>query len=303
MIRSNVNKLISMGDLTGAEIKEVLDKSFTLLDQKNRKESFCELKDRRVLLIFDEPSFRTRSAFELAAVDLGATAHVYGGAEARLSSKSNYGEEMSDLGAMVSGFYDAVIVRVYDNSILTNFAKHVSIPLINGMCNLHHPTQALCDVFTIMRLKGAIPDLKIAFIGDFTNVARSLAQLLAAKGSKLHLSCPRSIFDIECDIKNLVIYSEDPIVTAYGADVIITDVWTPMNSRRTNEQLQAFAPYQVNGNLCSHASPDFIFMHNLPAHRGNEVTSEIIDGPNSVIYEEGVSRLHIARGLLACMVP
>lgn len=302
MARSKASKLLSIQDLTGEEIRAVLDRSSSLLDRKDRKEPIRELEGRRILLVFDEPSFRTRSAFELAAVDLGATAHVYGGQDARLTSKSDYRENMADLGAMVDGFYDAAVVRIYNCAMLSDFAKHVSAPLINGMCNRHHPTQALCDAFTIMRIKGAVNGPKITFVGDFTNVARSLAQLLAALGTKLHVSCPKHVYEEECDVKELVAFSEEPAEVVEGADVLITDVWTPMNSKRTEQQLEVYAPYQVNGALCSYASPDFIFMHNLPAQRGNEVTSEIIDGPNSVVYQEGVSRLHIARGLMAWMV-
>lgn len=271
-------------------------------DDKKNGRLEPKLLNKRILLLFAEPSFRTRSAFEVAAVDLGASAHFFDGRGARLYSAGDGGEDVTDLSEMINGFYDAALVRLYNNKYLMDLVKNVHIPIINGMCDIHHPTQALCDAYTIIRNKGSLIKPKVVFVGDFTNVARSIAQLLSKMGGQLILSCPKQIYLSDCNVKDLVEYFEDPFDAVSEADVIITDVWVPMNANRTSEDLKIFIPYSINEALCRFAHPDFIFMHNLPAHRGMEVESTIIDGENSVVYEEAVARLDIARGVLSFLI-
>lgn len=291
--------LLQASDLAADEIRSILATSRRMQSLRNARAPITQSwAGKHLMLLFDEPSIRTRSAFGIAVHELGGVAHSFSGQEARFKRDGKASEHDSDLAAMISGFFDACLVRVYDYTKLARLASLTTIPFISGMCDRHHPTQALCDAYTIISFKERIEGLKIAFIGDFSNVARSDAQLFAKLGARMILSCPPQIYEQDCDVKDTVQYEPDARRAARDADVILTDVWLPMHSTRTQADLAHLIPYRVSEELCSLAKTDFIFLHNLPAYRSMEVMPGVIDGPNSVVHAEGIARLSIARGLL-----
>jgi ornithine carbamoyltransferase len=263
------------------------------------------LRGRCLAMVFDETSMRTRNAFERAMADLGGHAIHFTGQEARLGRHAQYEEHLEDFVQVIGRFNDVLLTRIYDHSVQERIAGLSPVPFINGMCDQHHPTQALCDFLTIRRRLRELQGLKVAFVGDGTNVARSLAQTAALLGVNLIMATPPS-----CALPPSVVdglpgfsWTPDPNEAADKADVIVGDVWIPMNKRHeADHRRELLAPYRITERLMLLAKPHAFFLHNLPANRGDEVDVEVIDGPRSAVYEEAVSRLHIARSLLMHML-
>jgi ornithine carbamoyltransferase len=256
-------------------------------------------------MVFDETSLRTRNAFERAMVDLGGHAIYFAGKEARVGRSAEKCEHLADFVNVIGRFNDALLTRIYDHALQTEIARLCPVPFINGMCDKHHPTQALCDMLTIRRRLRELEGLKIAFVGDGTNVATSLAQTASLVGARFVSATPPGWQPPNQFVADLKGYSwtSDPAEAARDADVIVGDVWIPMNkASEADARRSTLAPYRITGELMALAKPHAFFMHNLPANRGDEVTSEVIDGPQSAVYEEAVARLHIARALLLLML-
>lgn len=296
-----MKKILTIEDLSRDELNFVVTAADILEKYRLKFGKLpARLAGKCVALIFDETSLRTRSAFERGILDLGGTAVFMTGSDIRFGANSKKKEHFPDFVNVVSGFYDCVLLRIYDHEIQRKFARMSNIPFINGMCDAHHPTQALCDYLTIQRKFGEVGKLKVSFIGDGTNIAISLAQLFSRMGNRFTIACPQDMqpsttqgFD-----KNLISIIDDAKEAARDADVIITDTWVPMNKSAEAEfRCHKLMDYQVNKSLFGLAKKRAIFMHNLPAVRGEEVTTEVIDGPNSAVYAEAVARLHIARSL------
>jgi ornithine carbamoyltransferase len=301
-----ISQLNTIADLDSASVITIINDADTL-EQHIRNKGPLEpyLRGKCLAMVFDETSLRTRNAFERAMFDLGGHAIYFSGKEARIGRNAEKTEHLEDFVSVIGRFNDALLTRIYDHALQTRIAQLCRVPFINGMCDLHHPTQALCDFLTIRRRLGQLRDLKVVFVGDGTNVATSLAQTAALVGSRFVIATPPGWGPPAALVEGLQGYSwtSDPLAAAQDADVIIGDVWIPMNKAHEAEQRRAtLLRYRITTELMALARPHAFFMHNLPANRGDEVTSEVIEGPQSAVYEEAVARLHIARALLLHML-
>jgi ornithine carbamoyltransferase len=261
---------------------------------------------RVLACIFHKPSLRTRISFEVAIRQLGGSSLYITDREIGIGSR----EAPKDVGAVLSRFVDAIMIRTFDQRMVEEMAANADIPVINGLTDLLHPCQALGDVFTVIERLGTIEGKKVVFIGDGNNVARSWLNAAARFPFKLILCSPDG-YQIEKSYVDETMkdgapdYSwiEDPREAVQGADVIYTDVWASMGQEEEQDKRKkVFSTYQVNEKLMSLAGKECIFMHCLPAHRGYEVTDSVIDSPNSVVYEEAENRMHVQRAILAMLI-
>ncbi len=256
-------------------------------------------------LLFEKPSTRTRVSFETGM-------HQLGGQSLSLSLDTiqlSRGETIADTAAVLSRYLDGLVVRTFDHAIVEDWARHATIPVINGLTDLCHPCQALSDLLTIQERKGRLKGVKLAYIGDGNNVANSLIEAAAKMGMTISLGCPgdhrpdrgvleRALEDAARTGATIEL-TDQPQVAVKGADVVYTDVWVSMGHEREQDHLlKALAPYQVNERLLKSAKPDAIVMHCLPAHRGQEITAGVLDGPQSVILDQAENRLHMQKAIL-----
>ncbi|MDH0055620.1 ornithine carbamoyltransferase [Pantoea sp. PA1] len=294
--------LLTIEDLTTDSILDILNVA-EALEHRIVREGFLPplLRGKCMGMIFDETSLRTRSAFERAMGDLGGQAIHYNGPEARIGRHATKKEYLPDFVNVAGRFNDVLMSRIYDFSLQQDICRLSPVPFINGMCDRHHPTQALCDILTIRRHFGRVDDLNIAFVGDGTNIALSLAQVASRLGATFTCATPAEMALPVSQTAQLTGFKATTNVNEAldNAHVVVADAWIPMNkSHEAEMRREQLAPYQVNSRLMGIARPDAIFLHNLPAVRGEEVLPEVIDGPQSLIYQEAVARLHIARALL-----
>ncbi|MEQ0777769.1 ornithine carbamoyltransferase [Paraburkholderia tropica] len=301
-----IRRLLTIADLTASDAQDLLFVAAVLETHRLAMGALPPLLHGRCLgMIFDETSLRTRSAFERAISDFGGQAIHYNGSEARIGRHAEKQEHLNDFVNVAGRFNDVLLSRIYDFEVQQRIAALSPVPFINGMCDRHHPTQALCDFLTLMRRFGRAHDLKIAFVGDGTNIALSLAQTASLLGATFVCATPSS-WGLPAELtSNLRGFSatEDPVAAVHGAHAVIADAWVPMNrADEADARRRVLAPYRVTSDLMRHARPEAVFMHNLPAYRGEEVLPEVIDGPQSVIYDEAIARLHIARALLLAML-
>lgn len=301
-------KFLKTSDLSNAEIIAIVDLADEL-EKKRLVEGYLPplLRGKSLAMVFDETSLRTRSAFERAMNDLGGDAIHYKGEEARVGIHAKKQEDLRDLANVMGRFNDAILSRIYDYKTQELFCELAPVPFINGMCDLHHPTQSLCDMLTITRQFGKRSDLKIAFFGDVTNVTYSVVEAANAFGIKVVISSPaayKTLLERFKTLKNCS-FESDPFKAVDGAHIVMSDSWFPMNCTESkDERSKNLEPYRVTTELMRAANEDAVFMHNLPAIRGEEVEAAVIEGPQSIVYDEAVSRLHIARALLiACFIP
>ena len=259
------------------------------------------LLGRTLAMIFEKPSTRTRISFEVAMTELGGSA-IY------LDSKSmqmGRGETIKDTARVLSRYLDGIMIRALSHETLTDMAKYSSIPVINGLTNLSHPCQILADIMTFEENKGPIEGKIVSWVGDGNNMANSWIHAASVFNFNLRLACPNGRQPNEKIIKwakskdaNVEIFKE-PIKAVYQADAVVTDTWVSMGDDVLKDPQKVFGNYQVDLDLFNKAKQDAIFMHCLPAHRGEEVTKEIIDGPRSVVWDEAENRLHIQKAILS----
>ncbi len=259
------------------------------------------LDGKMLALIFDKPSTRTRVSFDVGMQQLGGRTLMLTGAEMQLGR----GETMADTARVMSRYVDAIMIRTLDQDMLHEMAENASVPVINGMTKLSHPCQVLADVMTFEEKKGSIRGRKVAWTGDSNNVLASWVHAAARFGFELHVATPKELAPREllrqwAEASGAkVVFGEDAEKAATGADCIVTDTWVSMGDEDTTKQRHnLLKPYQVNERLMSHAAKDALFMHCLPAHRGEEVTDEIMDGPHSVVFDEAENRLHAQKAIL-----
>lgn len=301
-------QLLTIDDLTAAEVLEVISLADALETRARRIGHLPHLLRGKCLgMIFDETSLRTRSAFERAVGDLGGQAIHYNGAEARVGRHAKKAEHLPDFVNVAGAFNDVLLSRIYDYAVQEQICRLSPVPFINGMCDKHHPTQALCDFLTIRRQFGFLEGIQIAFVGDGTNIARSLAQTAAKVGARFTCATPADFALPAAETAHLAGFTAttDPYAAVAGAHVVVADAWIPMNKAdEADLRREILAPFRVTPELMAAARPDAVFLHNLPAYRGDEVVPEVIDGPQSLIYPEAVARLHVARALLLyCLHP
>lgn len=297
---------LALADFSPSEILGLLEKAKKIKELHLAGESYTPLKGKTLGMIFEKSSTRTRVSFEAGMYQLGGNALFLSSNDLQIGR----GEPISDTAQVLSQYLDGIMIRTFEHEKVEELAKHASIPVINGLTDLFHPCQVLADLLTIMEIKGELKGLKMAYIGDGNNMAHSLMIGAAKVGMDLSIACPEG-YKPEEKVVNMaiefakesganIVVTEDPIEAVKDADVIYTDVWTSMGQEAENEiRLKAFAPvYQVNENLVKHAKDDYVFLHCLPAHRGEEVTAGIIDGSQSAVFQEAGNRLHAQKALL-----
>ncbi|MGP4059367.1 ornithine carbamoyltransferase [Halobacillus sp. H74] len=267
------------------------------------------LKGKNLGMIFEKSSTRTRVSFEVGMVQMGGHALYLNSRDIQIGR----GETIADTAQVLSGYVDALMFRTTSHEKLKELAEHASVPVINGLCDIYHPCQALADIFTILELKGRLEGLKIVYIGDGNNVAHSLMILSAMMGMEVVISTPEG-YEPDGEITGkaqaiaktyggAVLLEADPKKAVEGADVIYTDVWTSMGQEsETSVRLKAFNGYQVNQSLLEAAEADAVFLHCLPAHRGEEVTAEVIDGKQSAVFQQAENRMHVQKAILQATI-
>ncbi|UYZ23201.1 ornithine carbamoyltransferase [Mesobacillus jeotgali] len=297
--------LLTLADLEPQEILTLLEKAVILKGKTLKKQFDQPLKGKILGMIFDKSSTRTRVSFEVGMIQLGGSALYLNGSDLQLGR----GETVADTAQVLSQYLDGIMIRTFSHESVEELAHFADIPVINGLTDLYHPCQALADLLTIYEKKGKLKGLKLAYIGDGNNVAHSLMIACTKIGMDVSIAAPQGYFPNEaitarCEEfalmsgANMVI-TDSPEEAVTDADIIYTDVWTSMGQELENEQrLNDFHDYQVNEALLKAAKEDYLFMHCLPAHRGEEVTAEVIDGQHSVVFEQAGNRLHAQKALL-----
>ncbi|UCG11455.1 MAG: ornithine carbamoyltransferase [Deltaproteobacteria bacterium] len=294
--------LLTILDFSSEEIKALLNRAIILKEQWRSGESQLSLAGKTLGLLFDKPSTRTRVSFEVAMYQLGGQVLFLSSSETQLSRD----ESLQDTARVLSRYIDGLAVRTYHDANLQELASHAEIPVINALTDLYHPCQVLSDILTVKEKKGDLDSLQVAWVGDGNNVAHSWVNAAARLPFQLSLACPPG-YEPETEIlqkaqklaEDRIRLSHDPVEAVRDADVINTDVWTSMGQdRERQERLAAFRDYQINETLIRKAKSDVIVMHCLPAHRGEEISDEVMDGPHSVVYDQAENRLHLQRALL-----
>jgi len=295
---------LSIADLTSEELHNLLALASLLKAEWHEGGNKPVLKGKSLALIFQKPSLRTRVSFEMGMVHLGGHALYLSPNEIKMGGR----ESIADVARVLAGYVDGIMARVFSHQHILDLARHSPVPIINGLSDYNHPAQAFSDLFTILEAKGKLEGLKMAYVGDGNNVARSLLFAAMKVGMHFSIASPPGYTLTEDDMDLAQGFSTagaqieivaDPARAAAAADVIYTDVWTSMGQEaETAERLKVFPPYQVNQQLVNQAHPDCLVMHCLPAHRGQEITDEVADGPNSILFPQAENRLHAQKALL-----
>lgn len=302
--------LVSINDLSREEVTQILEIAEIIKLRHYSHEEQPLLKGKVLGMIFQKPSLRTRVSFEIAMIQLGGQAIYLGPGDIKLGER----EATKDIARVLSRYVSGIMARTFSHEIILELAKHSSVPVINGLSNLLHPCQVLGDLLTIKEKKGRLSNLKLVYIGDGgNNVAHSLLFGSVKVGMDIVLAVPPG-YEPKEEIVNLanedakkigsrIEIIQDPKEAIDGADIIYTDVWTSMGFEEESEiRKDVFKPYQINQDLVNKAKDDVIILHCLPAHRGEEITDEVIDGPHSVVIDQAENRLHVQKGILALLL-
>ncbi|MDX8046343.1 ornithine carbamoyltransferase [Gracilibacillus sp. S3-1-1] len=299
--------LLTLADYSKSEIAYILELAMEIKQKQKNGEVYQPLKGKTLGMIFEKSSTRTRVSFETGIYQLGGMGLFLSSNDIQLGR----GEPISDTAKVLSGYLDGIMIRTFSQQDVEDLAANASIPVINGLTDDYHPCQVLADLQTIQEVKGRLEGLKLAYIGDGNNMAHSLIIGCAKMGLDVAIAAPEGYQPDENIVKQAqaftddseIFITEDVVEAVKDADVIYSDVWASMGQEEEqNEREKAFASYQVNADLFSHAKQDAIFMHCLPAHRGEEVTAEIIDGDQSVVFQEAENRLHAQKALMVALM-
>ncbi|OIJ18465.1 ornithine carbamoyltransferase [Anaerobacillus alkalidiazotrophicus] len=301
--------LLTLLDYSSEEIKELLE--FSVLLKKYQKEGVPHplLAGKTLAMIFEKSSTRTRVSFEVGMNQLGGSALFLSSKDSQLGR----GEPISDTAQVLSRYVDGIMIRTHGHEIIEELAKFSTIPVINALTEDFHPCQALADILTIYEVKGTFEGIKTVYVGDGNNVAHSFLIACAKVGMDVAIATPKGYEAKDWIMKEIeaicnetgakLLVTNDPVEAVSGADVIYTDVWTSMgHEEETAKRLEAFNEFQVNKALASHAKDDYIFLHCLPAHRGEEVTVDVIDGEHSYIFDQAENRLHAQKAVLVALM-
>jgi len=298
--------LASLNDLTKEEIEQILKTSDLLKLQVYRGQEHPLLKGKTLAMIFEKASTRTRVSFEVGMWQLGGYALYLSASDLQLGR----GETIGDTAQVLSRYVNGIMARVFAHQTILDLVKYSRVPVINGLSDYSHPCQGLADLFTVYEKKGRLSGLKLAYVGDGNNVAHSLIYGCSKVGMTLVLGCPKG-YEPDSQVVARgkeeakrtgceVIVTNDPKEAVKGADVIYTDVWASMGKEKEQEErVKIMKPYQVNRDLVKLAKEDYIFMHCLPAHRGEEVTNEVADSKNSAMFDQAENRMHTQKALMA----
>jgi ornithine carbamoyltransferase len=303
--------LIEIFHLTLEEVEQIFELSKTLkMERLIGKKHNDLLAGKKLGMIFSKPSTRTRVSFEVGIYELGGTGLYFNQNDLQLKKSEN----IHDTAKVLSRYLDGIMIRTFDHQDVIDLAKYGSIPVINGLTDLHHPCQVLTDLFTVLEKKGRLRGLKLAYIGDGNNMAHSLLHGCAKVGMDIAIASPsgykpdaKVVAEAQQDAKYMgskIEIVEDPIAAVKDADVVYTDVWASMGQEaEAAERRKKFMPYQVNPELVKNAKDDYIFMHCLPAHRGDEVVDEVMDDEkHSVVFDEAENRLHVQKAIMALVM-
>jgi len=289
--------LVTILDLGRDEILGLIERAISL---KNEQSRHAPLAFKTLALIFEKPSTRTRVSFEVAMYQLGGNVIFLTKDVTQMSRK----EPTRDTARVLSRYVDGIVMRTYSHSLIEEMARFSSVPVINGLSEKYHPCQVLSDLMTIKEYKGEIEGLKVAWIGDGNNVANSWINAAIRLDFTLHLACPNGygpkgdVLERAKERRNIIL-TNDPISAIRDAHVVNTDVWVSMGQEEeASKKRQAFSSYQLNEELLSYARDDVIVMHCLPAHRGEEITDGVIEGPHSVVFEQAENKLHLHKAVL-----
>ncbi|VVB93141.1 Ornithine carbamoyltransferase [uncultured archaeon] len=293
--------LLSLADLSYADIINLLDSASDLKEKRARGKMSSTLKSRTLAMLFEKSSTRTRISFEVAMTELGGHAIYLSYKDIQLGR----GESLADTARVMSRYVHAIMARVYKHETLIELSKNSTVPVINGLSDLEHPCQLLADLLTIREYKGKFKGLNFSWIGDGNNVCNSAILACALTGMKMTVACPEGyepnleIIEKAKELGGVVNIIRDPKKAAGNADILSTDVWVSMGDEEEYDQrLHDFRPYQINSKLLEQAKHDVMVLHCLPAHRGEEITAEVVDGPNSAVFDQAENRLHVQKALL-----
>jgi ornithine carbamoyltransferase len=308
-IQMKGKSLASLYDLTREEMEQIFKTSELLKLQNLRGQEHPVLKGKTLAMIFEKPSTRTRVSFEVGMWQLGGYALYLSSTDLQLGR----GETVGDTAQVLSRYVHGIMARVFAHQTILDLVKYSRVPVINGLSDFSHPCQGLADLFTVYEKKGRLEGLKLAYVGDGNNVAHSLLYGCSKMEMNITLGCPKGYEPdpkvvsqakeeakrTGCEVKVV----QDPKEAVKGADVIYTDVWASMGKEKEREErVKILKPYQVNPELVKEAKGDYIFMHCLPAHRGEEVTNEVADSKDSVIFDQAENRMHTQKAILALVI-
>lgn len=300
---------LTLMDISTEDIHYLLTLAKELKQKQLAGQLYTPLVGKTLAMIFEKPSTRTRVSFEVGMTQLGGSALYLNSNDLQLGR----GETIADTARVLSQYVDAIMIRTFAHQKLEELAEYATIPVINGLTDDDHPCQALADLLTIYEVKNTLKGLKLAYVGDGNNVAHALMIAAAKVGMDCVIACPagyepkekyvNAAMQIGKQTGANVAVTHDPVEAVTNADIIYTDVWTSMGQEQESEQrLAVFQPFQVNCELAKHAKPDYMFLHCLPAHRDEEVTADVIDGPNSFVFQQAGNRLHVQKAILLSLL-
>ena len=296
---ANIKHFLQFRDFSRAEFEYLFERTRIIKERFKDYQKYWPLEDRTLVMIFEKASTRTRLSFEAGMHQLGGSAIYLNTRDSQLGR----GEPVEDAGQVISRMSDIVMIRTFEQDIIERFARNSRVPVINGLTNEYHPCQVLADIYTYIEHRGSITGKTAAWIGDSNNMCNTWLQAAEILDFNVHVSTPPG-YEVEPERAGLFgaeHYEEfaDPMEAARGADLLTTDVWTSMGWEAENEErMKDFADWQVDGDMMRVAAKDAVFMHCLPAHRGEEVSAEVIDGPQSVVWDEAENRLHVQKALM-----
>lgn len=294
----SIRHFLTLNSLSHDELLSIINRASVLKKQVREKKYDTTLDNRVLGMIFEKSSTRTRVSFEAGMAQLGGHA-IY---LAPTGTQIGRGEPIEDTARVLSKMVDCIMLRTFEHERLEQFAAHSDVPVINGLSDSYHPCQLLADLLTYFETRGSIQGKKVVWFGDGNNMCHSYMNAAKIFDFELVVACPAE-FDPDADLlattKEFVSIERDPKFAIKNADLIVTDVWASMGQEEEqNQRVEKFAPYQVNADLMEHANGDALFMHCLPAHRGEEVSAAVLEGPQSVVWEEAGNRLHSQKALL-----
>lgn len=304
-----MKSFLSINDASKNDIDRILKRAKTIKASIKRHGAITTLRGRVVGLLFEKPSTRTRTSFEVAARRLGGDSIYLAASELQLSR----GEPMQDTARILGGYLDGIVARVYAHNTVVQLAKHSGKPVVNALSDLEHPTQIISDLFTIQEAKGKLKGLKLAYLGDGNNVCNSLLLGAGLEGMRMSVACPEGYEPNQAIRQRAEEYSKvsggsieivrEPSQAVRDADVLYTDVWVSMGDESSKEKrLRDFEGYQINSDLLQKANKDASVMHCLPAHRGLEITDDVIEGKQSIVWREGENKLYGAAAILEWLI-
>ncbi|MEE9287732.1 MAG: ornithine carbamoyltransferase [Gammaproteobacteria bacterium] len=293
---------LRLTDIASSDLEQLIQRAIELKSMQRKGRRYHPLEDRVLAMLFEKSSTRTRVSFETAMIQFGGDAIFLSPDDTQLGR----GELLEDTARVLSRMVDCIVVRTFEHEKLERFAAHAQVPVVNGLSDTFHPCQLLADMQTYYEHRGPIRGKQVAWVGDGNNMCHSYINAALQFDFALNIACPTGYeptADIVAKASGHVQLLDDANAAVRGADLVATDVWVSMGQEQeTEERSRVFGAYQVNAALMSLAKPDVLFMHCLPAHRGKEVTAEIIDGPHSVVWDECENRLHSQKALLEFLI-